>query len=132
MTHVTCRLTAKNRDQLQNPTLDSRVWTTFFTATTTMNSPKAGVVGVEGVEPVVDVSPAPRTRPMLLLLLLPLLVVMLVLMALAMAVVVVPALVAHQASLGGREADLSSVTRRCRRRRRRRPGLCQRSRRHRL
>jgi len=96
-----------------------------------MNSPKAGVVGVEGVEPVVDVSPAPRTRPMLLLLLL--LVVMLVLMALAMVVVVVPALVAHQASLGGREADLSSVTRRCRRRRRRRrPGLCQRSRRHRL
>ena len=96
-----------------------------------MNSPKAGVVGVEGVEPVVDVSPAPRTRPMLLLLLLLLLllVVMLVLMALAMVVVVVPALVAHQASLGGREADLSSVTRRCRRRR---PGLCQRSRRHRL
>jgi len=82
-----------------------------------MNSPKAGVVGVEGVEPVVDVSPAPRTRPMLLLLLLLLLllVVMLVLMALAMVVVVVvPALVAHQASLGGREADLSSVTRRCR------------------
>jgi len=98
-----------------------------------MNSPKAGVVGVEGVEPVVDVSPAPRTRSMLLLLLLLLLVVMLVLMALAMVVVVVvPALVAHQASLGGREADLSSVTRRCRQRRRRRPGLCQRSRRHRL
>jgi len=23
MTHVTCRLTAKNRDQLRNPTLDS-------------------------------------------------------------------------------------------------------------
>ena len=29
MTHVTCRLTAKNRDQLRNPTLDSRVWATF-------------------------------------------------------------------------------------------------------
>ena len=30
MTHVTCRLTAKNRDQLQNhPTLSNRVWATF-------------------------------------------------------------------------------------------------------
>jgi len=29
MTHVTCRLTAKNRDQLQNPTLVNRVWATF-------------------------------------------------------------------------------------------------------
>jgi len=28
MTHVTCRLTAENRDQLQNPTLGYRVWTT--------------------------------------------------------------------------------------------------------
>ena len=26
MTHVTCRLTAKNRDQLLNRTLDNRVW----------------------------------------------------------------------------------------------------------
>jgi len=26
MTHVTCRLTAKNRDQLRNPTLCNRVW----------------------------------------------------------------------------------------------------------
>ena len=34
MTHVTCRLTAKNRDQLRNPTLGNRVWATFtfFTA----------------------------------------------------------------------------------------------------
>ena len=30
MTHVTCRLTAKNRDQLWNPTLGNRVWATFF------------------------------------------------------------------------------------------------------
>jgi len=30
MTHVTCRLTAKNRDQLRNPTLCNRVWATFF------------------------------------------------------------------------------------------------------
>jgi len=28
MTHVTCRLTAKNRDQLRNPTLDNLVWAT--------------------------------------------------------------------------------------------------------
>ena len=31
MTHVTCRLTAKNRDQLRNPTLGNQVWATFFT-----------------------------------------------------------------------------------------------------
>ena len=29
MTHVTCRLTAKNRDRLRNPTLGNRVWATF-------------------------------------------------------------------------------------------------------
>ena len=29
MTHVTCRLTAKNRDQLRNPTLGNRVRGTF-------------------------------------------------------------------------------------------------------
>jgi len=29
MTHVTCRLTAKNRDQLGNPTLGNRVWAAF-------------------------------------------------------------------------------------------------------
>jgi len=29
MTHVTCRLTAKNRDQLRHPTLGNRVWATF-------------------------------------------------------------------------------------------------------
>jgi len=29
MTHVTCRLTAKNQDQLWNPTLGNRVWATF-------------------------------------------------------------------------------------------------------
>ena len=29
MTHVTCRLTAKNRDQLRNPTLGNRVPATF-------------------------------------------------------------------------------------------------------
>jgi len=29
MTHVTCRLTANNRDQLRNPTLGNRVRATF-------------------------------------------------------------------------------------------------------
>jgi len=29
MTHATCRLTAKNRDQLRNPTLGIRVWAIF-------------------------------------------------------------------------------------------------------
>ena len=29
MTHVTCRLTAKDQDQLRNPTLGNRVWATF-------------------------------------------------------------------------------------------------------
>ena len=29
MTHVTCRLTAKNRDQLRNPTLRNRAWAAF-------------------------------------------------------------------------------------------------------
>jgi len=29
MTHITCRLTAKNRDQLRNPTLGNRVWASF-------------------------------------------------------------------------------------------------------
>ena len=33
MTHVTCRLTAKNRDQLRNPTLGNRVWATFLRLT---------------------------------------------------------------------------------------------------
>jgi len=29
MTHVTCRLTAKNRDQVRNPILGNRVWANF-------------------------------------------------------------------------------------------------------
>jgi len=40
MTHVTCRLTAKNRDQLQNPTLGNRVWATFTFFTCTIRTPK--------------------------------------------------------------------------------------------
>ena len=30
MTHITCRLTAKNRDQLRNITLGNRVWLPFL------------------------------------------------------------------------------------------------------
>jgi len=30
MTHVTCRLTAKNRDHHRNPTLGNRVWASFL------------------------------------------------------------------------------------------------------
>ena len=30
LTHVTCKLTAKNRDQLRNPRLGNQVWATFF------------------------------------------------------------------------------------------------------
>ena len=29
MTHITCRLTSKNRDELRHPTLGNRVWATF-------------------------------------------------------------------------------------------------------
>jgi len=32
MTRVACKLTAKNRDQLRNPTLGSRVWAFFLVA----------------------------------------------------------------------------------------------------
>ena len=30
MTHITCRLTAKNRDQLRDPTFCNTVWANFF------------------------------------------------------------------------------------------------------
>jgi len=36
--YVTCRLTAKNRDQLRNPTAGNRVWATFFTLTTALTA----------------------------------------------------------------------------------------------
>ena len=39
MTHVTRRLTAKNRDQLRNPTLGNRVWATFTFFTRTRDVP---------------------------------------------------------------------------------------------
>jgi len=33
MIHITCRLTAKNRDQLWNPMLGNRVWAIFYVET---------------------------------------------------------------------------------------------------
>ena len=45
MTHVTCSLTAKNRDQLRNPMLGNRVWATF-----TFYMPDIPVLHVEGSE----------------------------------------------------------------------------------
>jgi len=38
MTHVTCRLTVQNRDQLRNPTLGNRVWATFTFLLTDLDS----------------------------------------------------------------------------------------------
>jgi len=38
MTHITYRLTAKNRDQLWSPMLGSRVWATFTFFNTAENS----------------------------------------------------------------------------------------------
>jgi len=35
MNHVTCQLTAKNRDHLRNPTLGNRVWAAFLPCTPT-------------------------------------------------------------------------------------------------
>ena len=45
MTHITCRLTAKNRDQLLNPRLGDRVWATFtFTFYRPQSSSPSAVV----------------------------------------------------------------------------------------
>ena len=52
MTHVTCRLTAKNRDQLQDYTLGNRVWATF-----TCRVPE--LIRVLGSQPAGDVSHKP-------------------------------------------------------------------------
>jgi len=42
MTHVTCNLTAENRDQLRNRTVGNRVWATFTFAFTHFSGPQAG------------------------------------------------------------------------------------------
>ena len=50
MTHVTCRLTAKNRDQLRSPTLGNRVWAPFtFFYTPCMGLSLASLVCSGGV-----------------------------------------------------------------------------------
>jgi len=47
MTHITCRLTAQNRDQLRNPTLGNRVWATFtFLESGTLRTDVRGGDGV--------------------------------------------------------------------------------------
>jgi len=43
--HVTCRLTAKNRDQLRNPTLGNRVWAIPFKNGRNGESPTSGSAG---------------------------------------------------------------------------------------
>ena len=43
MIHVTCRLTAKNRDQLRNHTLGNRVWATFTFIFTQISIQTAGL-----------------------------------------------------------------------------------------
>ena len=48
MIHITCRLTATNRDQLRNPTLGNRVWATFIVLCVVFvvgSNHKASVVG---------------------------------------------------------------------------------------
>jgi len=51
MTHVTCRLTAKNRDQLRNPTLGgNRVWAIFFFASTQLFPGSILLPPVNGVD----------------------------------------------------------------------------------
>ena len=42
MTHVTCRLTAKNQDQLRNPTLGNQVWATFSLLKTVNSEIRSG------------------------------------------------------------------------------------------
>ena len=42
MTHGTCRLTAKNWDQLRNPKLVNRIWATFRPTFLRNRQPEAG------------------------------------------------------------------------------------------
>ena len=50
MTHVTCRLTGKNRDQLRNPTLGNRVWASFTFTTLFEGSEEAARTSVLAVK----------------------------------------------------------------------------------
>jgi len=52
MTHITCRLTAKNRNQLRNPTLGNRVWATFtFLSLVGVKDAGRGVFGRHTLSP---------------------------------------------------------------------------------
>ena len=63
MTHVTCRLTAKNRDQLRNPTLGgNRVWAIFFFASTQLFPGSILLPHVNGVD-AAAVSSRQRSAP---------------------------------------------------------------------
>ena len=62
MTLVTCRLTAKNRDQLLNPTLGNRVWATCAFFPTSTNPRHSKILGAYFVAYRTDniLSKAPR------------------------------------------------------------------------
>jgi len=69
MTHVTCRLTAKNWDQLRSPTLCNRVWATFYAIVKGKGGPYSiaehrvsELIPVLGSQPAGDVSQA-RSYP---------------------------------------------------------------------
>ena len=49
MTHLTCRLTAKLRDELRNPTLGNRLWATFYCGKLTV-IPQTCWLNVKGKE----------------------------------------------------------------------------------
>ena len=60
MTHVTCRLTAKNRDQLRNPTLGTRVRVTFtFLGPMRVCNPNDTSIGLAGCA---GLTAVPNTR----------------------------------------------------------------------
>jgi len=68
MTYITCRLTAKNRDQLRNRTLGNRVWANFTTFTLnvhyftffTLLHPAEGVLGGDFFSGVEEKCPGSR------------------------------------------------------------------------
>ena len=64
MTHITCRLTAKNRDQFRNPTLGNRVWATFtfFLLAEVMRGECCGVQKVLEIDTAVNSQHSPYTH----------------------------------------------------------------------
>jgi len=59
MTHVNCRLAAKNRDQLRHPTLGNRVWGTFTFLHYTVHFTAGRTSGCTSVNTVPDMTPTP-------------------------------------------------------------------------